>query len=422
MESYNLTNGLRVLLVPMSGVQSTAIGVYVGTGTRYETPNINGISHFAEHMVFKGTKNYPTTRDTSSLEGLGAIQNAWTDSYATAYWCKIPGDSWQKGLDLVKDLALYPKFPEAELEVERGVILEEINRYEDQPDDRVGDVLMQAMFSPNPLGMRILGQPEVIKKLTRQDFVDYHTKFYKSGSMLVVIAGKIIPEEAKKEIENHFGALAAENPQAFEPYVENQTGPQISIYPKDTAEQVHIELAVRGLASNDPRRYALTILNSILGSGMSSRLFIEVREKLGLCYSISSEPAAYKDTGLWSVHAGLNTNKLPEAITTILGEMKKMTTELVSEKELEQAKSKIKGHLIFAQENPINQMEYYAHQALVRDELIDYETLLNRLMQITVQDVQQVAKDLFKTEKLTLAIVGPLKEEEKADLVKLLVI
>jgi len=412
MQSYTLKNGLKVLLVPMPGVQSTAIGVYVGTGSRYETPTINGISHFAEHMVFKGTKNYPTTKDTSSLEGLGAIQNAWTDSFATAYWCKIPGDTWKKGLDLVKDLALYPLFPEKELEIERGVILEEINRYEDQPDERVGDVLMEQMFAPNSLGMRVLGKPEAIKSLKRQDFVDYHMLHYQPKNMIVAMAGKLDVSAIKSQISAHFEPLSAMDTPKFDVFTDTQTSPSVSIYPKDTAEQAHIELAVRGLSTTDPRRYALNILNSILGSGMSSRLFIEIREKKGLCYSISSESASFKDTGLWSVHAGLNTARLEEAIQTILAEMKKMTTDLVPDKELEGAKLKLRGHLIFAQENPINQMEYYAHQVLVRDELIDYDVLLERLMGVTAQEVKQLAYDLFVSEKINLAIVGSIKESD----------
>lgn len=420
MENYKLANGVQVVLVPMPGVQSTAIGVYVRTGSRYETPEINGISHFTEHMVFKGTKNYPTTKDTSSLEGMGAIQNAWTDVDGTSYWCKIPADHWQKGLDLIKDLALYPLFPKNELEIERGVILEEINRYEDQPDERVGDVLMELMYQPNPLGMRILGRPEVIKKLTQADFQAYHTNHYQPEKLLVVMAGKLDTPAIKSEIDKHFAGLTKNTSSDYQVYKDNQTESQIKVYPKDTAEQAHIELAVRGLSSSDPRRFALSILNSVLGAGLSSRLFIEIREKKGLCYSISSGTASFRDTGLWSVHAGLNTSRLEEAITTILVEMKKVTTELVPVAELEEAKLKLRGHLIFAQENPIHQMEHYAHQLLSKDEILDYDTIIDSLMGVTAEQVRQVAQDLFVTSKLNLAVVGQVKDTES--LHKLLVL
>lgn len=411
-EYYKLKNGVQVVLVPMPGVKSTAIGVYVATGSRYEKPAINGISHFTEHMVFKGTKNYPTTKDTSSLEGLGAIQNAWTDVDATSYWCKIPSDNWQKGLDLVKDLALYPLFPQKDLEIERGVILEEINRYEDRPDERVGDVLMELMYRPNPLGMRILGESAVIKKLTPADFIAYHEAHYQPGKMIVVLAGKLDTKTVKSEIEAHFGSLSQSSSPGFEVYKEHQGKEQIKVYPKATAEQAHIELAVRALSASDPRRYALNILNSVLGAGLSSRLFIEVREKKGLCYGISSDSARFRDTGLWSVHAGLNIARLPEAIATILVEMTKVTQDLVPAKELEEAKRKLRGHLIFAQENPINQMEHYAHQLLSKDDIVDYDTLIDSLMGVTAQQVQQIAQDLFVTSKLNLAVVGPVKNSQ----------
>src|SRR3989344_2302447 len=171
---YTLRNGVRVMLVPMEGVQSTAVGVYTGTGSRYESPQINGISHFLEHMAFKGTKKFPTHKDTSYLEGLGAIQNAWTDVDATSFWCKIPSDKWREGLELVKELVLYPTIPVGDLEIERGVVLEEINWKEDRPDEIAGEVLMELMFAGNSLGLTTLGRPEVIKKVTREDFLAYH--------------------------------------------------------------------------------------------------------------------------------------------------------------------------------------------------------------------------------------------------------
>lgn len=412
MEYFKLKNGVRVVLIPMSGVQSTAVGVYLNVGSRFEAPEVNGIAHFAEHMTFKGTKNYPTPKDTSSLEGLGAMQNASTNFDATAYYCKIPSDYWQQGLDLIKDLALYPIYPEKDLDMERGVIIEEINREEDQPDERVWDVLMDLMYSPNPLGRRILGTPEIIRKLTRSDFQNYHQTFYTSHNIVVGLAGKFDSLAARQEIERHFGLLPDTHSSSFTPFLDTQAAPQIKLYSKDTAEQAHIELAVRGLTVLDPRRYALSVLNAILGAGMSSRLFVQVREKRGLCYSISSDSMRLPDTGLWSVHAGLNIAKLEEAVVAILDEMRRVTMELVPQEELAEAQRKLKGSLIFSQENPSRQMDYYVHQALVHDDLIDYDTHINRLMGVTAADIQNVARDLFVTEKLSLAIVGPVKNSE----------
>lgn len=205
---YRLENGVRVILVPMQGVESVGVGVYVGTGSRYETKEVNGISHFLEHMAFKGTKNYPTHKETSYLEGLGAIQNAWTDVDATAYWCKIPADRWEEALRLAADLAINPTVPEKDLEIERGVVLEEINRKEDRPDELVGEELGKLMFGGNPLGMTVLGEAEVIKKLSRKDFMDYHDRQYVSGNFVVTIAGKISQiTNLKSQITIIFGSL-----------------------------------------------------------------------------------------------------------------------------------------------------------------------------------------------------------------------
>ena len=190
-EFYRLKNGVRVVIVPMSGVKSVAVGVYVGTGSRYETSQTNGISHFLEHMVFKGTKKFPTSRDTSYLEGLGAIQNAWTDVDATAYWCKLPSEKWKEGLEMVKELALYPTIPNRDLEIERGVILEEIQRRNDRPDELVAEALQIMMFPGNALGWTTLGKPEVIKDLSRADFLRYHQSQYKSDNLVVALAGEI---------------------------------------------------------------------------------------------------------------------------------------------------------------------------------------------------------------------------------------
>ena len=203
-EFYRLDNGVRVVLVPMDGVESVAVGVYVQTGSRYEDKKINGISHFLEHMVFKGTKNYPTHEDTSRLEGMGAIQNAWTDIDATAYYCKIPADRWQKALDLIKDLVLYPMIPEKDLEIERGVILEEINRLEDRPDELSGELLLQTAFPGNTLGMRVIGRAEVIRNIRREDFLDYHRTQYVAGRVAIVIAGKIDREADRNGSEKAF--------------------------------------------------------------------------------------------------------------------------------------------------------------------------------------------------------------------------
>lgn len=405
-------------MVPMEGVESVAVGVYVKTGARYETKQINGISHFLEHMVFKGTKNFPSVKDTSRLEGLGAIQNAWTDNDATAYYCKIPADKWYQALDLIKDLVLYPLFPAKDLEIERGVVLEEINRLEDRPDELSGEVLMQSVFGDNPLGMRVIGTKEVIKGLHRDDFMTYHKQQYVSERLVVVFAGKIPKKEnIKSEIVRHFEKLPGEKGRDYVKVNASETGSGYKIYKKKLAAQAHIQMGFRGLSSSDPRRFALMVLNSYLGYGLSSRLFTELREKRGLCYAVSANDVRWDDTGVWTVYAGLAIDKLEEAVLAIGEEIKRLTEVLIDEKELSEAKEKVRGPLLFSSENPINVMNQFAKQALDKpEEILTYDEIVNRLMQIDAKNVRQVARDLFVSEWLNLAVVGPVEEERVQNL------
>ena len=420
---YTLPNGVRVVLVPMIGVESVAVGVYIKTGSRYETPEINGLSHFMEHMAFKGTKRLPTTKDTSRLEGLGAIQNAWTDVGATAYWCKIPVDYWQQGLEVVKELALYPRFPAKDLEIERGVVLEEIRRREDRPDEISQELLVSTMFSHNPLGMTTLGDSKVIKKVTRQDFVNYHKQQYVSQRLVVVLAGNISKSRSKIEstVAKWFGSMPKSEGKNFAPVELKQTKPVVKITQKDLANQAHVCLGIHGFAVADPRRFASTLMTAYLGQGLSSRLFLELREKRGLCYAIRADEDRLEDTGIWSVYTGTGMETLEKAMEGVLVEMGRMKEVKLTPKELAQAKEKVRGPLLFSKENPINQMEFYARQVLDRpQEVLDYDIIINRLMQVTVNDIRNVALELFTTTKLNLAVVGPIKSDQKDNLLKLL--
>jgi predicted Zn-dependent peptidase len=413
---YKLDNGVRVVLCPMSGVESLAVGVFVETGSRYETPAINGISHFLEHMVFKGTRKFPTPKDTSQLEGLGAIQNAWTDIDATSFYCKIPADRWREGLEMVKELALYPTIPVRDLEIERGVILEEINRTEDRPDELSGIVFMDLMYPKNGLGMSTLGTTTAVKGLKREDFVAYHDSQYVAERLVVAVAGKItnIESQISDQIRDWFGGLPKERGNNFVPVDLKQEEPELKARKKDLAAQIHLQLGVPAVTVSDPRRFALTILTAYLGSGLSSRLFAELREKRGLCYAVSAGELRLTDTGLWSVYAGLNIDKTEEAIKAILSEMQRMKEVKMTEEELTAAKEKNRGPILFSAENPVNVMNFYAKQILDRpEEVMTYDQAIDRLMRIDVDEVQQVARDLFITKKLNLAMVGPIDEKRQ---------
>lgn len=418
---YRLKNGVRVILAPMDGVESVAVGTFIETGSRYETPKINGLSHFLEHMVFKGTKKFPSHQHTSYLEGLGGLQNAWTDVDSTAYWCKLPADRWKEGLELVTDLALNPLFPKKDLEIERGVILEEINRRDDRPDELVSEVLQTLMYQDNPLGQTILGDSKVIKSIPREEFVAYHKRQYVAGRLVVALAGKINASAIKKAILEWYGDLPAKSGDDFQPYAENQTQPEITIKSKSLTGQAHIELGFRGVTISDPRRFGLSILSSYLGQGLSSRLFTELREKRGLCYAVHTDEARWSDTGIWGIYSGLNIEKLDQAIAAILAEVARVKSEKLTDKELVAAKEKVRGPLLFSMENPIHQLNFYAKQALDRpDDILDHKQVIAKITQVESGEVLKIAQQLFSTSKLNLAVVGQLKATDKSKLLKLL--
>lgn len=411
-EFYKLKNGVRVMLVPMVGVQSVCVGVYVGTGSRYETPQVNGISHFLEHMVFKGTKKFPTTRDTSYLEGLGAIQNAWTDVDATCYWSKVPANKWKEGLEMAKELALYPTLPAADLEIERGVILEEIHRRDDRPNEVAEEELQKLAFLGNPLEMTVLGKPEIIKTVSRDDFAQYHAKQYVPSNLVVAMAGKLPVTNYKLQIEEWFGKLEEKEAEKFQPMEWKQEQPRIKILNKKLAAQAHLVMGWQGLNLSSPERFAMAVLTSHLGQGLSSRLFIEVREKRGLCYAISADSEMLQDTGLWSIYAGLASDKLEEAVAAIVTELRLVKEIKLTKQELEQAKEKVRGPLLFSQENPINQMGYYGLQALHRPgEMLTYDEVIDRLMDVSADMIQKVAQSMLKRQFVNMAIVGPIEKK-----------
>lgn len=407
---YRLSNGVRVVLVPMSGVESVAIGVYATVGSRYETAENAGTSHFLEHLVFKGTRKYPTPAATSSLESLGAMQNAWTDVDATAYYCKIPADHFEAGLDLISDLVLNPLIPKKDLEIEKGVILEEINRRQDQPDELVWEKFHNQMFSDHPLGRSILGTPAVISASTSEKVLKFHADHYTSDSLIVVIAGKI-PSGHKEIIENLFGNLPKGNNTKSQEFI-NKSGKKINLVKRPKDNQIHLVLGGYAVNAFDMDRYTQNILMTVLGSGMSSRLFLELREKWGLCYAVSAGEEKYADTGYWSVYAGVATDKLRSAILGIKQELEKLVKTPVSEAELSSAKQRLRGRIIFSQEDPMRQMEYYVAQVITRDDQVfDYQENLKRLMAVTAKQVQQHAAKIFAKDNQYLTVLGPIEDK-----------
>lgn len=414
MEFYRLKNGIRVVLVPMDGVKSVVVGVYVGTGSRYESKKENGISHFLEHLVFKGTEKFPSYKEVNRfIENLGAIQNAGTGTDSTMFYCKIPGDHTNLALEFVSQLALHPKLLQKDVQDERRVILEEISWVQDRPDELVGDVLNQLMYPDHGLGRDIQGTVESVSSFTASDLQKYWQEQYVASNMVVAVAGdKTQCSEISAQIKELFGEVPNTQGREFPEFIDKQQKPAMLIKKKAEFKQTNIALGVFGMSGTDPRRFAQSILVTILGRGFSSRLQEEVREERGLCYGVGAYEVKRKDGGMIAVGADLNTNKLPEAITAILGEIIKLKRQLVGDEELAAAKEKIRGPLLFGSENPFNQMEFYARQVLEKPEqVLSYDMVIDRLMGVSAEEVRDLACEVFKTEKLNLAVVGAIQNE-----------
>lgn len=403
-----------MLLVPIQGVESIAIGVYIAAGSREEEWRTNGAAHFLEHMVFKGTKKFPTRKDTSILETHGAIQNGYTYSEATAYWAKLPADHWKLGLEVQKELALNPLIRARELQKERGVILEEIHRRDDVPEDKIWEVFYHMRYPNQSLGWSTLGRPEVIQNIRQEDFVRFHETNYVATNLLVVAAGKIQDKKALiGQIQDWFGKLPKKKAGKREMPKEVK-GPNVSLVTKEDANQAHFVLGVGTFTLHDERQFELAVLNRILGYGLSGRLFLSLREKRGLAYAVYSDFELESDHGYWAAYAGVKTANIKEAIKVILEELEKLATKKVSIKELDAAKEKVRGPLIFAMEDPYRQMEFYAKQALWRpNKILTPNKVIEKVMAVTREDIQSLAHAIFQKEKLHLAIIGPYKDGAK---------
>lgn len=420
-ELSKLSNGLRILTVPMAGVQSVAAMVWVAVGSRYEAKEVNGIAHFLEHVVFKGTKKYKNHEAISrKVEGVGGVLNAYTDLEFTSYWCKVPKVHFATSLDLISELALHPTLPEEEIKKESGNVIEEMNRREDVPADKGWEVFLELLYPNQPFGRSTLGTKKSVFSIKREDFVDFRRRHYSPDKMVIVAVGAVTLEEVEKGVRSIFGGLSKYKTEPAMPVSVKQKEPAVSIYGKETAAQSHIYLGVRAFSHDDPDQYALEVLNAILGVGLSSRLFTNIREKQGIAYAINSSDWLASDTGFWTTYAGLNSQKIMGGISGILAEMKRIREERVGQRELVEAKEKIRGPLMFLLENTFKLAEFYGEKAVVNQKLEGPQEVAERVMAVTVEDVRRVAQRLFINERLNMAVVGPYKAGEKERFLKIL--
>lgn len=407
-----LPSGLRVINVPMPQVKSATALVMVEAGSRYEAQKVNGLSHFLEHMIFKGTKKRPSSLAISSLiDGIGGQFNAFTSKESTGFYVKAESRHLNLILDVLSDMLLNSLYDPKELDKERGVIIEEINMYEDQPQARVSELFEELLYGKQPLAWRISGEKKNILDITHKNMTDYVRNMYHSKAMVIGLAGEI-GKDAIATLQHDFSGVAKGKENKYLPVVEKQIKSKSLIYYKKT-DQAHLCLGVRAYNMNHPDRYPLAVLGTILGGNMSSRLFIEVREKRGLAYYVHADAEEFHDCGYFVAQAGLNLNNIQEAVKVIIGEFFKIKNNLVTEEELRRAKDFSRGKMILGLEDSYRTASFYTSQELLRREIERPEEVLARIEAVTAEDVQRVAKDIFVNQKLNLAIVGPFKKEWK---------
>lgn len=416
-----LGNGLRIVTIPMVGVQSAAAMVWVSAGTRHEERRVNGIAHFLEHMVFKGTQKYRNQAEISRrIEGVGGVLNAYTDTEFTSFFCRVPKNHLKTSLDVISELALHPLLPEKDIKTEAGNVIEEINRRQDAPDTLSLEVFLELLYPNQSFGRSILGTHETVSSLTREDMIAFRKGHYSPDRMVVVVAGAVIPAAVEKMAEKIFEGLPVFVTKKAPPVVEKQTVAQLKLYFKKTADQAHVQVGVRAFPWGDKDKPALFVLNSVLGQGTGCRLWLEIREKQGIAYVISSDAYLSSDTGSWAAYGGLSVKKAEEGIGGILKEMKKVREEKVPEKELTEAKERIRGPLLFALENPFRVAEHYGQGAVIGERLEGPNDVAQKIMAVTAEEVRKVAQRIFTNDRLNLAIVGPYKDDEKERFLRLL--
>lgn len=411
-KQIKLKNGISLITIPMTGTKTATILVTIGAGSKYENKNNNGVSHFLEHMFFKGTKKRPNTLAISAeLDGVGGEFNAFTSKEYSGYWVKVKGDKIQLGADIISDMLINSKFDVKEIEREKGVIIEEINMYNDNPMMHIEDVFESCLYGDTPAGWDTAGTKENIKKFTRKDFIEYFKKNYLTKNTFICVAGNIKEQEVKKLAENLFLNYNQGEKNKKEELKESQSKPTLKLEYKKT-DQTTFSLGVRAFPIGHPDEYIVRLLSIILGGSMSSRLFIELRERSGLAYFVRTQSEFYTDSGYLTTQAGVPVGKMEEAIKIILVQYQLIKKVLVNSTELKRAKDMVKGRSAIQLESSDNVANWYAKQAVFHNKLISPEQFFKKIDEISAEDIRRVAKKIFKSEGLNLAIIGPFKDNK----------
>jgi len=410
-ERHVLDNGLRVLTAPMPQAQSVTCMLMLAAGSRYETPETNGIAHFSEHMFFKGTERRPTARQIAGeIDAIGGEFNAFTGKEYTAYYVKCAAEHRDVALDVLVDMLRNAKFDSEEIEREKGVIVEEMNMYFDTPRDYIGGVYEELLYGDQPLGWDIIGRKETVRNATRDTFMSYLDRWYHPSRIVLGVGGNI-GDGLDERVRDLLGDLAPQGtpePDAVRPHANGR----VKVFTKQS-DQAHVILGVPSYPLIHPDRYPLQVLANILGGGMSSRLFTEVRERRGLAYYVFGLNHSYTDAGSLYAQAGVDINRIDEAVSTILGELRSIASDAVPADELEKSKSFSKGRFVLQLESPQGLILFGLRREVLEGRVPDLSEVLEGVSAVTAEDVQRVAQDLVADESLRLAVIGPFDDAER---------
>lgn len=412
-ELTTLDNGLRILTVTMPHVRSVSLGFFMGVGSRYESEAMAGASHFIEHMLFKGTARRPSALEIAeAIEGKGGMFNASTGLEATLYWAKVSVPHLPVALDVMSDMLLGAKFDPQEIEKERTVINEEIAYSLESPDSLSQVLVNRLQWPDHPLGRDIAGSQQSVARLDRTALLAYLADHYRPSKTILGLAGRVDHGEIVAWARAHLAEWEPVPAYAFEPAPLNHHGPNVHIEHRDTG-QTHLCFSFEGLSRCHPDQFTLRLLNIILGEGMRSRLFQQVREQLGLAYAVDSYASMLQDTGSVGIYAGVSVSRVQETIQAILGQLDRMRQELVPCDELERARDFVQGRLMLSLEDSFTMAAWYARQELLGPQVLEPDDVLERFSTVQPADVQRVAQTVFQPERLNLAIVGPLAQDDE---------
>ncbi|MCX7997194.1 MAG: insulinase family protein [Patescibacteria group bacterium] len=418
IKKSTLPNNLTVLFVETESFPSFTALLLVGAGSRYETSANNGTAHFLEHMAFKGSEQYPDSLTiASTIEGMGGVFNAFTDKDHTGYWIKAPVAQYDTVMNVLSDMLLHSRLDPEEINREKGVIIEEMNMYEDTPYRKVGDVFEELLYGGTPLGFEIIGTRKNVLSFTRDTFIEYMNAYYRPSNAVLVVAGgfrgSAFEESWMTVIEDKFGGWQDANTPLPVPYTGQQKKPAIRVRHKKT-EQAHFCLGFRTFSLTDSRRYDLSVLTTILGGGMSSRLFIEVRERRGLCYYISTGREFYTDTGNLVTQAGVTNSveKVREALDVTVAQHREIANGSFSDAELTRAKEMMKGRMLLSLENSHSIASFIGTRQLMEKKYATPAEVIEKIDAVTKESVVEVARTCFTPERMNLAVIGPFSESD----------